>query len=62
LPIQDVKTHKDNKAQQTTVLAARTRLRQYIGATIVYILNRQGGSNLQIFWEVHFMALIQKVN
>jgi hypothetical protein len=45
-----------------TVLAERTRLRQYIGATIVYFLNRQGGSNLQIFWGIHFSLLIQKVN
>jgi hypothetical protein len=42
--------------------AERTRLRQYIGGTIVYFLNRQGGSNLRIFWEVNIMSLIQKVN
>ncbi len=51
------------------VLAEITRLCQYIGATIVYFSNRQGGSicrmNIQIlwiFWEVHMMSLIQKVN
>jgi hypothetical protein len=42
--------------------AERTHLHQYIGGTIVYFLNRQGGSNLRIFWEVNFMSLIQKVN
>ncbi len=45
------------------VLAEITPLRQYIGGTIVYFLNRQGGSNLQDecsnnrdfadFWGVH---------
>jgi hypothetical protein len=59
LPIQGVKTHKDNKAHS---MAERTRQRQYIGGIIVYILKRQGGSNLRIFWEVHNMSLIQKVN
>ncbi len=54
--------HKDNKAQRPTVLAERTRLRQYIGATIFYFLYRQGGSNLRIFWGVHLTSLIQKVN
>ncbi len=38
----------ENSQRQSgpTVLAERTRLRQYIGRIIVYILNRQGGSNL----------------
>ncbi len=52
-PIQDVSVHK---AKSTT------RLRQYIGGIIVYFLNRQGGFNMRIFWEVHLTSLIQKVN
>jgi hypothetical protein len=37
-------------------MAERTRQPQYIGGIIVYILNRHGGSNLRIFWEVYIMS------
>jgi hypothetical protein len=44
-------------------MAERIRQRQYIGGVIVYILNRQGGTNFADFWEGHrSMLLIQKVN
>ena len=38
------------------------RRRQYIGGVIVYILNRQDGTNFADFWEVYITLLIQKVN
>ena len=40
----------------------RTCQRQYIGGIIVYILNKQSGTNFADFWEVHITSLIQKVN
>jgi hypothetical protein len=43
-------------------MAERIRQRQYIGGIIVYILNRQGGTNFADFWEVHITLLIQKIN
>jgi hypothetical protein len=43
VPIQNV---KDNKAHS---MAERIRQRQYIGGIIVYILNRQGGTNFADF-------------
>ncbi len=41
-------------------MAERTRLRQCIGTTIVYFLNRQGGSNLRIFGGFTSRCLIKK--
>jgi hypothetical protein len=56
--IQDVKIHKG-----PLVLAEITSLRQCIGGTIVYFLNRQGGSNVQDEFSINNLALsIQKVN
>jgi hypothetical protein len=51
---------KENKAKNS--MAERIRQRQYIGGIIVYILNRQGGTNFADFWEVYITLLIQKVN
>jgi hypothetical protein len=38
---------KENKAKNS--MAERIRQRQYIGGIIVYILNRQGGTNFADF-------------
>jgi hypothetical protein len=43
-------------------MAERIRQPQYIGGIIVYILNRQGGTNFADFLEVHITLLIPKVN
>jgi hypothetical protein len=61
LPIQDVKKHEDNTAQQYGGKDTSVPV-PYIGGTTVYFLNRQGGSNLQIFLEAHITLLVQKVN
>jgi hypothetical protein len=61
LPIQDVKIHKNDKAQLYSI-GGKTRLRQYIGGIIIYFLKTQDELNLRIFWEVHLQSFFQKVN